>query len=248
MQILEFGSEGKPLLVFIHGLESPYQVFNEYIDYYKEKYHIIIPILPGHNPSLQEDFVDFDFSVKEIEDYILNINEVVYAIYGMSLGGVFACKMLENNRAKIKKIILDGSPLVGFDKSTKYLLGKMYLTLTHKAQERDKTTIDLILKELITEDKLSYLFEVLDYVSDITINNYVELLASYKLPNMNSDTMLYYFYGDKSNEIFSKKTVQCLTKKFINHQIILFKDKAHCEVSVFTPNIMIGEFDKRQIL
>ena len=60
--------------------------------------------MPGHNPKQQEDFISFAETAKELEDfYISRYGESVYAIYGMSMGGVLTATLWQNNRLKIEK-------------------------------------------------------------------------------------------------------------------------------------------------
>ena len=56
MQILEYGNPESEKIILIHGFESPYQIWDEYVEKYKEKYCVIVPILPGHNVNEREDF------------------------------------------------------------------------------------------------------------------------------------------------------------------------------------------------
>lgn len=39
-------------------------VWQLYIEHYKNDYHIIVPILQGHNPNMKEDFISFEESAK----------------------------------------------------------------------------------------------------------------------------------------------------------------------------------------
>lgn len=81
MKILEFGDTGKRKIILIHGFQCPWQVWNKYIEYYKDKFHIIVPIMSGHNPAVLEDFVSFSADAKEIEDYMLShYGKDVYAV------------------------------------------------------------------------------------------------------------------------------------------------------------------------
>ena len=59
MEILEFGDTTKRKIILIHGFQSPYQVWNKYIEHYKNNFHIIVPIIPGHNKNEKEDFISF---------------------------------------------------------------------------------------------------------------------------------------------------------------------------------------------
>lgn len=72
MEILEFGNKEKDKIILIHGFETPYQIWEKYIEHYKNDYHIIVPILQGHNPNIKEDFISFEESAKDIEDYIIS--------------------------------------------------------------------------------------------------------------------------------------------------------------------------------
>lgn len=72
MKILEFGDTSKSKIILIHGFQCPWQVWNKYIEYYKNKFHIIVPIMSGHNPEVKDDFISFASDAKEIEEYILS--------------------------------------------------------------------------------------------------------------------------------------------------------------------------------
>ena len=56
MEILEFGDRNKRKIIFIHGFQCPYQIWEKYIEHYQKDFHIIIPIMPGHNPKSRKNF------------------------------------------------------------------------------------------------------------------------------------------------------------------------------------------------
>ena len=95
---------------------SLYMVFNVLIKYgknisniIKKTYHIIIPIMPGHNPKKQEKFFSFLQTSRELEDYYISrYGKSVYAIYGMSMGGVLTATLWQNGQLEIEKVIFDG--------------------------------------------------------------------------------------------------------------------------------------------
>ena len=92
------------------------RVLNSY-EYYKNKFHIIVPIMSGHNPDVKDDFISFAADAIEIEDYILSrYGKEIYAVYGMSMGGVLTATLWQNNRLTFDKVIFDGSPLVSYNK------------------------------------------------------------------------------------------------------------------------------------
>ena len=247
MEILEFGNKENKKIILIHGFQSPYQVWNEYIEYYKSKYHIIVPILPGHNPNKKEDFISFDNVVKELEDYCISkYGNDVYAIYGMSMGGIVTAQLWQNKRLKVDKIIMESSPLMSSGKFMSKMLTNTYLILTHKTQQRNKKVVEQAVNSIISKDKLDVFLEMMDNMSDETIINYLKEVGKYKLPNNIDilDTNVYYYYATKINEMLAKKTAKYIKKNYPNSNIICFNGKGHCENSLLKPDEMIKELDK----
>ena len=163
MKILEFGDTSKSKIILIHGFQCPWQVWNKYIEYYKNKFHIIVPIMSGHNPEVKDDFISFASDANEIEEYIISrYGKEIYAVYGMSMGGVLAATLWQNNRLSFDKVIFDGSPLISCNAFMKVFMKKFYVDITHKSQQRDKKTVEQATKVIISEDNLEYFLKVLD--------------------------------------------------------------------------------------
>lgn len=73
--------------------------------------------MSGHNPDVKDDFISFAADAIEIEDYTLSrYGKEIYAVYGMSMGGVLTATLWQNNRLTFDKVIFDGSPLVSYNK------------------------------------------------------------------------------------------------------------------------------------
>ena len=247
MKILEFGDTNKRKIILIHGFQCPWQVWNKYIEYYKDKFHIIVPIMSGHNPAVKEDFVSFSSDAREIEDYMLShYGKNVYAVYGMSMGGVLTATLWQNNRLSFDKVIFDGSPLVSYNAFMKGFMKKFYVDIIHKSQRRDKKTVEQATKVIISEDNLEYFLKVLDNMSDVTVENSIEGIADFKLSQSinNSNTVVHFFYGTAFNEMLAKKSAKYVRKHYPNTTVKCFKGKFHCENALFNPEIMIAELDK----
>lgn len=246
MKILEFGDASKRKIILIHGFQCPWQVWNKYIEYYKSKFHIIVPIMSGHNSEVKENFISLTTDAKEIEDYILSRYEKeIYAVFGMSMGGVLAATLWQNNRLMFNKVIFDGSPLVSYNKLIKGFMKKFYIDITHKSQQRDKKTIKQATKVIISEENLECFLKVLDNMSDITIENSIDGIADFKLSqSMNTpNTVVYFFHGTAFNEMLAKKSAKYVKKYYPTTIVKCFKGKFHCENALFNPEIMISELD-----
>lgn len=247
MQILEYGNPELEKIVLIHGFESPYQIWNDYVEHYKEKYCVIVPILPGHNVNEKEDFESFQKSVEELENYYISRHgNKIFAIYGMSMGGIFASQIWENQKITIDKLIMESSPLLGFENFMISILTKQYLTLTHKAQARDKKVVKQAVNSMITEDKLDIFMELLEHISDTTIINYLKEIGRHKLSGSidSPNTEIYYLYGGKINEIVFRSVSRFIEKNYPNASTMCLSGKGHCEDALLKPQEHIKLLNK----
>ena len=72
---------------------------------------------------------------KEIEEYILSrYGKEIYAVYGMSMGGVLTATLWQNNRLSFDKVIFDGSPLVSYNSFMKVFI-HLYYTSVREGQQ-----------------------------------------------------------------------------------------------------------------
>ena len=245
MKLLEFGDNSKSKIIFIHGFQSPWQIWEKYIERYKNDFHIIVPIITGHDVEKKEAFVSFAVDAEQIEEYVLShYGERVYAIFGMSMGGVLAATLWQNKRLKFEKVIFDGSPLVSINGlMSKYMLN-FYLKATHKTQQRDKKTLEQSVAICPPKYQEPFL-KIMDNMSDITISNSLKSIADFKIKNDidTPNTVPYFFYGTAMNEMLAKKSAKYLMKYYPNTVTKCFKGKAHCENSLHHPEIMIDEFN-----
>ena len=246
MKILEFGDTSKRKLMLIHGFQSPWQVWDKYIEHYKDDYHIIVPILSGHDPEEKDDFISFAEEAKEIEEYMLShYGKEIYAVYGMSMGGVLAATLWQNERLVFDKVIFDGSPLVSLGGFMKCFMKKFYIDITHKAKQRDKKTVEQATKTIISEDNLESFLQVLDHMSDVTIENCLDSIAEFrlKLDIATPDTVVYFFHGTAPNEMLAKKSAKYVQKYYPTTQVKCFKGAFHCENALFHPEVMMNELE-----
>lgn len=247
MEILEFGDKSKRKIILIHGFQSPYQVWNKYIKHYEKDFHIIVPVLPGHNPNQIEDFSTFEIIARELEEYYIpKYGKEVYVIYGMSMGGVLTATLWERGNLNIEKLILDGSPIVSINPFMKNMMISFYTNITHKTQERDKKTLEQAKKSIISEECFEPFLEVLDNMTDVTIKNCISDIASFHVSGdiIAPHTEIYYYHGTAPNEMLAKKSAKYLKKHYSEVNVHCFKGRGHCELSLLHQDKMIQELEK----
>lgn len=249
MEVLEFGDKGKRRIILIHGFQSPYQVWEKYIKHYESQFHIMVPILPGHNPKQIEDFTSFEKAADELENYYIpKYGKEVYAIYGMSMGGVLTAALWKRNKLCIDKLIFDGSPIVSINGFMKKIMTSFYLDITKKTQRRDRKTLEQAKKSIISKDCFEPFLEVLDNMTDETIKNCIGDISSFHVTSdINTpNTEIYFYHGTAPNEMLAKKSAKYLVKHYPKVNIKCFKGRGHCELALLYPDMMIDEL--KQIL
>ncbi len=244
MRILEYGNPNDPVILLIHGFESPYQVWDDYVARYQENYYVLVPILPGHDPREKSEFRSFELSAKEIEDFCISKSiDRIHAVYGMSMGGVLASVLWKNGRLSFEKIILESSPLLPFGDLATKVMTKQYITITRKARKRDKKVLQNAVHSMVPEEKLDVFLELLDNISDTTIENYLQAVGRFHLPADLPDTQLVYFYGGKLSEVFFRNVARYLKKHYANATTVCLKGKGHCEDALLHPKERIRQLE-----
>ena len=247
MRILEYGSRSNPTIMFIHGFESPYQIWFDYIEHYREKYHILVPVLPGHDVQKKSEFISLAITAKEIEDYCISKSiDHIYAVYGMSMGGVLASCLWKNKRLTFEKVILESAPLLSFNKYMTQILTKQYVSITQKARKRNKKTVQNAVNSMVTEDMLDVFLELLDNISDETIKRYLNEVGAFNLPSDidTPNTQIVYFYGGKISEFIFRSVAKYIRKNYKKAATICLKGKGHCEDALLHSDAWIIQLDK----
>lgn len=98
---------GKEPLVLLHGLFGSLSNFNTIIRDFKDRYNIIIPVLPIYQIPTKMDSLDYllDYVSRFIS--FKKLKEI--NLLGNSLGGHLAQMFVLDNSAKVKSMILTGS-------------------------------------------------------------------------------------------------------------------------------------------
>lgn len=106
----EYG-EGEPLLL-IHGCGADIKSMENQIDYFKNKFRIIVADSRGQGKSeLKTDSLTYNQITKDWEGLVKHLKLDSINIVGWSDGGIIGLKMGINNNVKIKKIITMGANL-----------------------------------------------------------------------------------------------------------------------------------------
>lgn len=239
----EFGDKHNKIMILIHGALTPWQIWQEQIDFFKENYFIIVPALDAHVEEEPSEYVSLEQEARAIEDYVCgNYGDEVFAVCGLSMGGAIANAVFGNGRLHMKYFILDGAPLVPTNPLVTKIITKFYLNIIHKSKERDKKVLQNFKKDFLPEKYLDSYLKFADTMSDSSIRNMIASVAKSKIYVRDDagGTKILFLHGTKGNEVLSRKSAVLFQKQYPHTKILCFKGYKHGELAIYKTNEWIN--------
>lgn len=235
----EFGVENKRVILFIHPAVVLWDYFEYVIPLLKNDFHLVIPALPGYDPERKDDFTSIEEIAAELELWLKN-KEIpeVECVYGCSMGGAIAAKLLSDNVIRFKHAVMDGG-------ITPYQLPWL---ITRFIALRDFIMISLgkiggikLLEKAFSTDELSeedirYEAGVLKMISYKTIWRTFDSANNYAMPNhVVTDCPFIEYWVADAEEKDRKWDIAYIKKAFPNTQFVRFRNVGHGGLAPFHP-------------
>ena len=151
MVVHEFVDGNKPIMVLVHGVLTPWQVWTPQITSFREHYNIYTIALNAHTEDTATEFVSVLAEAEEIVQYFRAKSiDTVDVLCGISLGGKIAHEIWKGGKLNNHILIMDGAPLVACPKFAINIMIKNYKDIVHKSKVRDAKVIDNF-KKLVTK-------------------------------------------------------------------------------------------------
>lgn len=232
-----FGNPDNKAIVLVHGVLTPWQMWEYQTDKLKDDYYVLIPALDAHTEETVSEFVSVEKEAEEIENYIINhLNGKVYAVCGISMGAVISSIIWKNNRIQIDKLVMDGAPFAKIPNFMVRIMISNYLTIVHSSQKRDPKTLAGFSKNLLPEKYLGNYLAFIDTMSDESVRNMVSSVCQNHYPSkVESTTKVLFLHGTKANESVAAKAAKRLKSDYPEMKIICRKGMVHCENALFHP-------------
>lgn len=186
MTIHEFGKGNDEIVVLIHPSAVMWDYFEYVIPLMKDRYHLLIPALPGYDTQREGDFTSVEEIASELEGWIIDQGYTGTAcIYGCSMGGSVVARILADNRLNIRSAVMDGgitpyqlprivTRLIALRDFLMVSMGKIGgLKMLEKAFSTDE----------YSEEDLKYMSRVLKMMSFRTIWRTFESCNNYTMPD-----------------------------------------------------------------
>ncbi len=205
MKIHEFGKENSKSIVLIHPSLVMWDYFERVIPLLENDYHLVVPALPGYEQGSREDFTSIEQIADELAAW-LNTHDCheIACLYGCSMGGAVAARMLAENKVAIHSMVLDGG-------ITPYQLPWI---ITRLIAVKDFGMISLgkiggirLLEKVFATDEyskedLQYVADIFKWISYKTIWRTFESCNNYQMPSdIHANCRnIQYWYGDKEKK------------------------------------------------
>ncbi len=237
MLVHEFIAGDKPIMVLVHGVLTPWQVWMPQITAFKEKYNIYAIALDAHTEECVSEFISIEAEVEKIEEYFKEKNiDTVDVLCGISLGGKISHAIWKNGRLNIRNLVLDGAPLVSCPKFAINVMTNMYKNIIHKSKLRDEKVIESFKRDFLPEKYLESYLKIADNMTDDSVKNLVHsAFKGGKIDEVDNKSRILFIHGTKGNEILSKKAARLMKKYYSDTEVICFKGNPHCYKAIYEP-------------
>lgn len=245
MQVHEFIEGKKPVMVLIHGVLTPWQIWTPQITAFKEKYNVYTIALSAHTEDIASEFISATAEVEEIVQYFQNQNiDTIDVLCGLSLGGKIAHEIWKNGSLTISNLVLDGAPLVSCPKIAERIMISNYIKIIHQSKSREEKVLMSFNKQFLPEKYLDSYLKIADFMTDKSMKNIIHTAFNGGMcKDVNNQSRILFIHGTKGNEFLSKKSATLMKKYYPETKVICFKGDLHCYKAIYEPEKWIQVVD-----
>ncbi len=238
MKFHTFGEEHAPIMLLIHGMLTPWQIWGTQIAHFCRNYYVIAIALDAHTEEERSDYISPDREAANIEAYLKKRHMTdIYAVCGISMGGVVAHQLWKNQNIHIRKLILDGAPLLKIGKLPEFIMTRNYLRIIAASRRRDPKVMESFKRDFLPEQYLESYLKIADLMTADSIKNAIASVCRAEFSkDVTSDTKILFIHGTKGNEAFSQKAAQQMQKYYPEMQLCCLEGCKHCEYAIYQPN------------
>ncbi len=239
MNVREFGQENNRHILLVHPSLVLWDYFERVIPLLEADYHVIVPVLPGYDAETGVNFTSVEQIADELTDW-LNQNDCheLSCLYGCSMGGSVAIRMLAMGQINVKTAVLDGA-------ITPYQLPRI---LTRLIAIRDFCMISLgklggikLLEKVFSTDEysaedLQYVADIFKWISYKTIWRTFDSCNNYAMPSEVSTSCetIQYWYGDSESKE-RRWDIDYIHKHFSQAEFVCMENLGHAGMPLLRP-------------
>ena len=243
MNIHEFGKENKETILLIHPSVVKWDYFENVIPLLQNKYHLLVPALPGYDFENDSDFTNVEQIAVELNEWIeSNGYTELYAVYGCSMGGSIALMVALGQKIKINNCIMDGGitpyqlPWI----VTRFIALKDYLMMMIGRAGGVALLEKAFATDNYPKEDLQYVADVLKHCSRKTLWRTFDSCNNYKVPEFVSemDTQIHYWYA-KGEEKERRQDINYMKNRFPQTEFEILPELGHGGLVLLRPELFM---------
>ena len=230
-----FGDRGNDVAVMIHGMLTPWQIWEKAAEHFSKDYYVVIPELDAHTQGEASDFTSVEEEAGRIRDYILeNTDGKIAVLCGLSMGGRIAATLAGLPGITVDNLILDGAPLMSMPGFMIGIMKKNYKTIINKSKRRDSKILESCKTGFLPEKYISDYLKVADNMDEKSIDRIMDsVFQSFDYKQYENVDRILFLHGTKGNESVSKKAALKMKEFNPQTEIKVFKGYKHAELLCF---------------
>ena len=248
MTIHEFGKENQRVVVLIHPSLVMWDYFEYVIPLLQDRYHLIIPALPGYDEEKPGDFTGVEKIASDLADWLAENGHVeISCIYGCSMGGAVVTRFLADNSIHVQSAVMDGGitpyqlPWI----ATRFIAVRDFLMVYMGKLGGVRLLEKAFTSDEYSEKDLEYIAKVLKLISAKTIWRTFESCNNYGMPKtVQTDCPHIEYWYAKTEEKDRKWDIEYIRKHFSETVFRVFEDIGHGGLAVLKPELLASELER----
>lgn len=240
-----FGKKENKAIVLIHGMLTPWQIWNSAIKRFRSDHYVVVPELDGHTEEEATVFTSVKDESDKIRDYIRNeLGGRVFVLAGISMGGRIAATLAQSSDIAIDILVLDGAPLTNINGLLKFIFKRNYISIVNKSKARDVKTLESAKKVFLPEERIEDYLKIADNMGTESINAIIDTaFADFEYKAYSNIQKILFMHGTKGNESVSRKCAVKMKEAEPRTEIRCYEGLAHAELLCFRPQQWIKEVE-----
>ncbi len=232
-----YGNKENKAVVLIHGMLTPWQIWNYASKRFSKDYYVIVPELDAHTEVTPTVFHSVEEEASKIAEYIKQeLDGKVFLLAGLSMGGRIAATLAKSEDLSIENLVLDGAPLTKMNVLMKAIMKSNYKTIIMKSKMHDAKILEQAKKDFLPENMIPYYIKIAENMIMVSVNNIIDSVFSrFDYPKYKSGMKILFMHGTKGNESLSAKCAVRMKKINPQTEIRSFDGLAHAELACFKP-------------
>lgn len=238
MKFHTFGDEKNRVMILLHGMLNPWQIWEDAAAYFSKEYYVIVPELDGHTEQEKSSFVSVEEEAETLRKYVIeNFDGKISALCGLSMGGRIAAILAGMPGIFVDALVLDGAPLQPLPGLVRKMIKSSYRMVIEKSKSRDIKILDRAKKEFLPERYLDDYLKVADHMNEEDIPRIIDsVFQPFDFKAYGEHVRILFLHGTKGNERVSAKAAKCMKEANPQTEIRCFQGYAHAQLASFEIN------------